>query len=70
LYVLENVIDLAPHWKHLLMFAGLRSGLSDEVVSQNKTTKALEHAYLRALLAAIGEVPKDISEGSLSLTEG
>jgi hypothetical protein len=50
-----------PSWKHLLMFAGLRSAASETV--KRKTTGALEHAYARAFFGAIGGTTADIAEG-------
>jgi hypothetical protein len=55
---------LAPAWRHLLLFAGLRSAITEEIVVQKKTIKALEHAYVRALSRGLGDTTGDISEGN------
>jgi hypothetical protein len=48
-----------------LLFTGLRSAITEEIVVQKKTVKALEHAYVRALSGGIGETTGDIAEGNL-----
>ena len=49
------------------MFTGIRSAITDETNVQNKTKKALEHAYLRALFESIGEThTRDVVEGNFS----
>jgi hypothetical protein len=48
----------------LLLFAGLRSAITEETVVQKKTVKALEHAYVRAFSRGIGETTGDIAEGN------
>ena len=64
------VVDLAPAWKHLLMFSGLRSAISEETDVLKKTKQALEHAYVRAFFAAMDDVPRDIAEGIEVLFQG
>lgn len=61
----EEILMVAPAWRHILMFTGIRSAITDESNVQKKTTKALEHAYLRALFESIGEVhARDVAEGN------
>ena len=57
------LVTVASPWKHLFMFAGLRSALSEEIQIRNKTRNALEHAFIRAFYTAIGTVPREICEG-------
>jgi hypothetical protein len=61
---LTVVLTVVPTWRHLLLFAGLRSAVTEETVVQKKTVKALEHAYVRALSRGIGETTGDIAEGN------
>jgi hypothetical protein len=64
----EWKLMVAPAWRHMLMFTGLRSATTDETNVQIKTKKALEHAYIRALFETIGEVhTRDVVEGKLCL---
>ena len=64
------VVDLAPAWKHLLMFSGLRSAISEEVDVLKKTKQALEHAYVRAFFGTIDDITRDIAEGINLLFHG
>jgi len=64
------VVDLAPAWKHLLMFSGLRSAISEETDVLKKTKQALEHAYVRAFFVTIDDMPRDIAEGINPLFHG
>jgi len=57
---------VAPAWRHLLLFAGLRSAILEEGTVKTKTKHALEHAYLRAFLQGTTSRDKDITEGTLS----
>ena len=59
------LVDLAPVWKHLLLFSGLRSAISEETKVMKKTKMALEHAYVRAFLGAMDDVTRGVAEGSL-----
>jgi hypothetical protein len=67
--VLEVKLTVVPPWRHVILFAGLRSAISDETLIKKKTTKALEDAYIRAFSGAIGqanrEVSRDVAEGTL-----
>ncbi len=56
-------VDLAPAWKHLVMFSGLRSGISEATMVMKKTKMALEHAYVRAFFGAIDDISRDVAEG-------
>jgi hypothetical protein len=56
------MIDLVPAWKHLLMFSGLRSAISEEMNVLKKTKQALEHAYVRAFFDAIDDVTMGTAE--------
>jgi len=47
------------------MFSGLRSAFSETIVVQNKTKKALEHAYIRALYESFGNTTREIAEGTV-----
>ena len=61
----KGILMVAPAWRHILMFTGLRSAISEETNVQNTTKKALEHAYLRALFKSIGDIhTKDVVEGN------
>jgi hypothetical protein len=57
------VVNLAHAWRHLLMFSGLRSAISEETIVLKKTKEALEHAYIRAFFRAMDDVTRDIAEG-------
>ena len=57
------VVDLAPAWKHLLIFSGLRSAISEETNVLKRTKQALEHAYIRAFFVAIDDVTRNVAEG-------
>ena len=63
---LNSLLTVAPAWRHLLLFAGLRSAISEETTVKIKTKHALEHAYLRAFLQGITPIDKDIAEGTTS----
>ena len=64
------IIDLVPAWKHLLMFSGLRSAISEEMNVLKKTKQALEHAYVRAFFDAIDDATMDIAERIYFLFRG
>jgi hypothetical protein len=53
----------APTWRHLIMFAGLRIAISDEMNVERKTKMALEHAYVRAFFATLETVEGYAAEG-------
>lgn len=61
--ILDVLFIVVPPWKHTLMFSGLRSRISEDTDIQNKTRKALEHAYLRAIFNAVENTTRDIAEG-------
>jgi hypothetical protein len=62
---LKVTLTIVPPWRHVILFAGLRSAISDEMLIKKKTTKALEDAYVRAFSGAIGQMSRDVAEGSL-----
>jgi hypothetical protein len=66
--VLYPLLTTAAPWKHLLLFAGLRSAISEGTEVKRKTVNALDHAYIRAFTSAIAdETPRDIAEGVRSV---
>jgi hypothetical protein len=60
---MQDLLTSAEPWRHVLLFAGLRSAISEESSVKRKTTTALENAYVRAFSGAIGDVNRDVAEG-------
>jgi hypothetical protein len=55
-------VDVGEPWKHLLLFSGLRSGVTEEEEVSRSAVKALEHAFVRAFKRAVGEANGNVSE--------